>query len=192
MRVSILQGDANGTVVYMETQTAVTNANGLITLQIGSGNVQQGSFVDIDWTTGSYFLKTETDPAGGTYYSVTGTQQLLSVPYALYAPTTPPVSVRCLQATTTAVSAVSATAPASGALPRLPMVPFGTAICAPVMLLWIASAAASFTALPSAASAIKQITNHNSQSWAWPVRSRPFSVVPFAKQPGSMAAVLAG
>lgn len=85
VRVSILQGGVNGTIVYMEAQTAVTNANGLITLQIGSGNVQQGSFADIDWANGSYFLKTETDPNGGSDYNITSTQQLLSVPYALYA-----------------------------------------------------------------------------------------------------------
>ena len=35
MRVSILQGDANGTVVYMETQTAVTNATGFGALPAG-------------------------------------------------------------------------------------------------------------------------------------------------------------
>ena len=35
MRVSILQGSATGTAVYTETFTAMTNANGLITLQIG-------------------------------------------------------------------------------------------------------------------------------------------------------------
>ena len=84
VRVSILQGGVNGTLVYMETQTGVTNANGLITLQIGGGNVQQGAFADIDWANGSYFLKTETDPNGGTNYSITSTQQMLSVPYALY------------------------------------------------------------------------------------------------------------
>ena len=84
VRVSILQGGVNGTLVYMETQTGVTNANGLITLQIGVGNVQQGAFADIDWANGSYFLKTETDPNGGTNYSITSTQQMLSVPYALY------------------------------------------------------------------------------------------------------------
>ena len=85
VRVSILQGGVNGTLVYMETQTPFTNANGLITLQIGGGNVQQGNFADIDWSGGSYFLKTETDPDGGSNYSLTSTQQLLSVPYALYA-----------------------------------------------------------------------------------------------------------
>ena len=84
VRVSILQGGVNGVLVYMETHTAVTNANGLVTLQIGSGNVQQGIFADIDWANGLYFLKTETDPNGGSDYSVISTQQLLSVPYALY------------------------------------------------------------------------------------------------------------
>ena len=85
VRVSILQGGINGNLAYMETQTAVTNANGLITLQIGGGNVLQGVFADIDWANGPYFLKSEIDPNGGTNYSVTSTQQLLSVPYALYA-----------------------------------------------------------------------------------------------------------
>ena len=85
VRVNILQGGVSGTVVYMETQTAVTNANGLITLQIGGGNVLSGNFATIDWSDGPFFLKTETDPTGGTNYSIEGTQQLLSVPYALYA-----------------------------------------------------------------------------------------------------------
>ena len=85
VRVSILQGGINGTVVYMETHTAVTNANGLITLQIGGGNIQSGNFANVDWSDGTYFLKTEMDPAGGTNYTIEGTQQLLSVPYALYA-----------------------------------------------------------------------------------------------------------
>ena len=85
VRVSILQGSATGSAVYSETHVATTNANGLVTLSIGGGSVQQGSLADIDWGNGSYFLKTETDPNGGSNYSVTSTQQLLSVPYALYA-----------------------------------------------------------------------------------------------------------
>ncbi len=85
VRISILQGGVNGDMAYMETQTAVTNANGLMTLQIGGGNVLQGSFADIDWANGPFFLKSEIDPAGGSSYSITSTQQLLSVPYALYA-----------------------------------------------------------------------------------------------------------
>ena len=85
VRITILQGGANGTMVYQETHTAVTNANGLMTLQIGGGIVMNGDFASIDWADGPYFLKTETDPTGGTNYTIEGTQQLLSVPYALYA-----------------------------------------------------------------------------------------------------------
>ncbi|MDY6327796.1 MAG: hypothetical protein SPL47_10875, partial [Bacteroidales bacterium] len=87
VRVSILQGGATGNSVYTETHTAGTNANGLLTVEIGGGNAQQGSFQSIDWGSGSYFLKTEVDPNGGSNYSITSVQQLMSVPYALYAKT---------------------------------------------------------------------------------------------------------
>ncbi|HEX2937231.1 MAG TPA: fibrobacter succinogenes major paralogous domain-containing protein [Bacteroidales bacterium] len=87
MKISILQGLADGTIVYAETQTPTTNANGLVSIEIGNGTVVSGNFTTIDWTKGPYFLKTETDPAGGTNYTITGTSQLLSVPYALHAKT---------------------------------------------------------------------------------------------------------
>jgi uncharacterized protein (TIGR02145 family) len=54
--------------------------------------VVTGSFATIDWANGPYFIKTETDPAGGTSYTITGTSQLLSVPYALHAKTAETVS----------------------------------------------------------------------------------------------------
>lgn len=85
MQISILQGSATGTAVYVETQTPTAGANGLVSIQIGAGTVVTGSFADINWGGGTYFIKTETDPTGGTNYTITGTSQLLSVPYALYA-----------------------------------------------------------------------------------------------------------
>jgi hypothetical protein len=85
MQISILQSSATGTVVYSETHTAVTNVNGLATVQIGGGTLVSGNFSTIDWANGPYFIKTETDPNGGTSYTISGTTQLLSVPYALYA-----------------------------------------------------------------------------------------------------------
>ena len=85
MRISILQTSPTGKAVYVETQTPTTNANGLASIEIGGGTVVTGNFSTIDWANGTYFVKTETDPAGGTNYSITGTSQLLSVPYALYA-----------------------------------------------------------------------------------------------------------
>jgi hypothetical protein len=84
MKISVLQGSSTGTVAYSETQTISTNANGLVSLEIGSGSPLAGTFAGINWATGPYFIKTETDPTGGTTYSITGTSQLMSVPYALF------------------------------------------------------------------------------------------------------------
>jgi uncharacterized protein (TIGR02145 family) len=81
IRISILQGSVSGSVVYSETQTPVTNVNGLISIEIG-GNSE---FDSIRWERGPYFIQTEIDPEGGTSYSITGVSQLLSVPYALHA-----------------------------------------------------------------------------------------------------------
>lgn len=92
MKISILSGTTNGTAVYVETQTPTTNDNGLITIEIGGGVIQTGTFAGINWANGTYFIKTETDPAGGTNYSITGTSQLLSVPYAQHAKTAESIS----------------------------------------------------------------------------------------------------
>jgi hypothetical protein len=37
MQISILQGSASGTAVYVETQEPTTNANGLVSIEIGTG-----------------------------------------------------------------------------------------------------------------------------------------------------------
>lgn len=89
MQVSILQGSISGTEVYKEiySPNPQTNVNGLVTLEIGSGTPVIGSFATIDWSAGSYFIKTEIDPLGGTSYTISGTTQLLSVPYSLYSET---------------------------------------------------------------------------------------------------------
>jgi uncharacterized protein (TIGR02145 family) len=89
MRISILQGSANGTPVYVETHTPTSNANGLVSLEVGAGVVVSGTFAFIDWGNGPYFIKTETAPTGGTNYTITGTSQLISVPYALHSKCVP-------------------------------------------------------------------------------------------------------
>ena len=85
MKISIIYSTPTGTVVYAETQTPTTNANGLISIAIGTGTVVYGTFSIIEWTAGPHFIKTEIDPAGGTDYSITTTSELLSVPYAISA-----------------------------------------------------------------------------------------------------------
>ncbi|MFT5779859.1 MAG: hypothetical protein ACI837_002818 [Crocinitomicaceae bacterium] len=85
MQISILQGSPTGIATYIETHGPTTNINGLATIEIGGGTVVAGSFATIDWSNGPYYIKSETDPTGGAVYTISGTSQLLSVPYALYA-----------------------------------------------------------------------------------------------------------
>ncbi len=85
IKISILQGSASGTVVYAEEHTKTTNEQGLVNLMIGDGSVLSGTFSNIDWSSGPYFVKVGLDETGGTSYSTMGTSQLLSVPYAKYA-----------------------------------------------------------------------------------------------------------
>ncbi|GEM_PF-2625571 len=75
--VELLQGSANGGVVFSETHQSQTNEFGMITLHIGSGN--PGAFSEIDWAEGPYYIRISVDGLE------MGTSPLLSVPYALYA-----------------------------------------------------------------------------------------------------------
>ena len=85
LKISILSGSINSSSVYSETHAKTTDASGLISLQIGNGTVISGIFANIDWGGASHFIKLEADFSGGSNYVVLGTQELMSVPYALYA-----------------------------------------------------------------------------------------------------------
>lgn len=85
MQISILEDSENGSAVYVERHFPTTNANGLVSIEIGTGTVISGNFEDIVWGTNTYYIQNETDINGGSNYDITGTSQLLSVPYALYA-----------------------------------------------------------------------------------------------------------
>lgn len=89
VRINILQGSSTGSSVYTETQTPATNLNGLISIEIGNGV----GFDKIDWSKSPYYIQIETDPAGGSSYTLIGTTQLLSVPYALHAHTVDSIKV---------------------------------------------------------------------------------------------------
>ncbi len=91
MRISILKGSETGIAVYVETHTPFTNLFGIIELEIGKGTPELGTISAIDWGASDYYIKIEMDPKnkgkghGNEGYTVIGTSQLLSVPYALYA-----------------------------------------------------------------------------------------------------------
>lgn len=78
----IHDGTFNGTVVYQESHALTSNAQGLVSCVIGNGTASQGTFASINWGSGAKFLHVMM----GT--TDLGTQQMLSVPYALYAGTT--------------------------------------------------------------------------------------------------------
>jgi uncharacterized protein (TIGR02145 family) len=84
LQVEIRQGDLNGNAVYSETFTTASNSAGIFNVNIGDGTPVTGSFSDIDWGNGSYFLHIALDVTGGTNYTDMGTTRLLSVPYSLY------------------------------------------------------------------------------------------------------------
>ncbi len=84
MRVWILAGNAGGNAVYVENHYAATDKNGLFSIEIGRGETSD-NWSAIDWSHGPYFVKTEIDPHGGINYSIVSVNQMLSVPYAMYA-----------------------------------------------------------------------------------------------------------
>ena len=62
VKISLLRGTATGPAVYVETHGITTNANGLVSLNIGEGTAITGSFAGIDWSNGPYLIQTATDP----------------------------------------------------------------------------------------------------------------------------------
>ena len=80
VNVQILQGTDEGTEVYAETHEVTTNANGLMTFELGSKNAED--FAKIDWSNAPYFVKTVAEFDGT---QISGVTPLLAVPYALYA-----------------------------------------------------------------------------------------------------------
>lgn len=87
MQINILHSSPSGASVFTETHTPTTNANGLISIEIGSGTPVHNTISNISWYVKNYYLKTEVDPTGGTNYTITAITQILSVPYAIYAET---------------------------------------------------------------------------------------------------------
>ena len=89
IRVSIISNESDGNLEWEETHSVTTDQFGLFNIVLGQGeSTSNGSsitFDNIDWGSGDHFLKVEIDTSGGSDYSMVGTTQMMSVPYALYA-----------------------------------------------------------------------------------------------------------
>lgn len=83
--ITILQGALPGTAVCTVIHTTPSNANGLISLRVVIGTPVSGTFKNINWSNGPFYIKSEIDPNGGTTYSIIGTNEINSVPYAIIA-----------------------------------------------------------------------------------------------------------
>lgn len=91
LRFTIHDGSLAGTVIYQETHNTSTDEYGTVNAVVGSGTVVSGEFSSIKWGSGSKFLQVEVNYESSGFKDL-GTQQLLSVPYALYSQSTGSVS----------------------------------------------------------------------------------------------------
>ena len=100
-KFNVMLNSSTSVPVYSETHYVPTDDLGAVNLVIGQGTANTGTFSNINWGTGNYYLGIELNT--GTGYVAMGTTQLLSVPYALYAN-----SAGSTQATTPNLAAVLA------------------------------------------------------------------------------------
>jgi len=82
VRFTLHQNEVTGAVEYQETQSLTTNAYGLVNTQFGQGTAVQGTFAGIVWSNTTKFIQVEANDGSG--YVDMGTQQMMSVPYAMY------------------------------------------------------------------------------------------------------------
>jgi hypothetical protein len=85
VRISIANGSATGNKEYVEQHFPTTNALGLFDLVIGKGNLVSGSFTAINWAASNKWIQVELDPNGANNFILMGSQQMMSVPYSIYA-----------------------------------------------------------------------------------------------------------
>ena len=84
-KFNVIQGSQTAVPVFTETHYVPTDDLGQVNLVIGQGTPSTGTFSELDWSLGSYYLGIELSINGANDYKAMGTTQLLSVPYALYA-----------------------------------------------------------------------------------------------------------
>ncbi len=82
-KFNIMLNTSTSLPVFSETHYVPTDDLGQVNLTVGEGTATTGTFADINWGNGSYYLGIELST--GANFVAMGTTQLLSVPYALYA-----------------------------------------------------------------------------------------------------------
>lgn len=85
IKLSLLETANSTNSLYTETHTPTTTGQGLFAVQIGAGTVLSGTYATLDWSNGPKFVKTEIDPNGGDNFTLSSTNPLNAVPFALFA-----------------------------------------------------------------------------------------------------------
>jgi hypothetical protein len=85
LRVSITSDIEGNTVLYSEIHTKTSSIYGALSIVVGQGVVQTGTFATIDWAGGLRYVKVEYKELGQSVYELFSITQLMAVPYALNA-----------------------------------------------------------------------------------------------------------
>ena len=87
VQLSVITGSSTGPVSWQETHAVTTNDFGVFTAVIGqgasTGSGSSATFDVVDWGSAAHYMKVEINTGSG--YVDMGTNELLSVPYALMA-----------------------------------------------------------------------------------------------------------
>ncbi len=82
VKISIIDGP-QGNTLFIETHYLTTNSFGLFTAIVGQGS-GSNTLNSVEWSLGNMWLQIELDPDNSGSYILMGSQQLMSVPYALF------------------------------------------------------------------------------------------------------------
>ncbi len=87
IQLTVLDGGAEGTQVYKEVRSQITNGYGSFSFQIGvNPYMSVGDFSAIDWANGEKYMKVDYDPTASLNFDLTlGTIAFATVPYAFAA-----------------------------------------------------------------------------------------------------------
>lgn len=83
IRFSLKQGANSSTPLYVETHQVSTDSKSQVNLIIGQGTASIGNFAQIDWSLTSLYYSIELNTGSG--YVTVASNDLISVPYAMYA-----------------------------------------------------------------------------------------------------------
>src|SRR6056297_3556512 len=84
IQVSLFSAGSAGNPEFIEQHSLSSNVNGLVTFVIGDGEQVRGSIQDLSWSEGPYFIRIDKDINGDGSYDISGINELLSVPFALF------------------------------------------------------------------------------------------------------------